>query len=441
MVDPTVDDSFSGPSGSDGYDDYDDDASTETPADEGSYSLREVKDNPHLSLVKYNMTAGSPITQFFSDFDENSVDPFSAATKFSSTFFRKMQAEDEAADNLREVRAKLFIQQQADRLQSSIRSYDLEMQQATTYRLLSTTPTPTTSPTYDLYNSPTGFVPRPTHYDLYSLLASQETKSLSLRSSMYEIHNNYYVAALQQRSGSNELITQTYTSNGMLPTAGNESSMRILLGNDIAAKVLREQDRIGIGKSPTTIKTVSGQGHSFSLHAKVGYFQDDSTSQVHSAFISTQNPTHTLARAHTTEEMLVLTSKSTLDGTPRAHIRNELIENIKHVTDSIHEAFDDIKRSTPGVSVDAMRQHLSLTNPRDLVEKVTAYYKAKTPSRANQSVFVGKEIQQQIADRLQRIAGDKGGSKVVLSIQYLETLLIQNGNSTKMTASSLTSSG
>jgi hypothetical protein len=227
----------------------------------------------------------------------------------------------------------------------------------------------------------------------------------------------------------------------MLPTAGNESSMRILLGNDIAAKVLREQDRIGIGKSPTTIKTVSGQGHSFSLHAKVGYFQDDSTSQVHSAFISTQNPTHTLARAHTTEEMLVLTSKSTLDGTPRAHIRNELIENIKHVTDSIHEAFDDIKRSTPGVSVDAMRQHLSLTNPRDLVEKVTAYYKAKTPSRANQSVFVGKEIQQQIADRLQRIAGDKGGSKVVLSIQYLETLLIQNGNSTRMTASSLTSSG
>jgi hypothetical protein len=381
------------------------------------------KDDVFQSLVEYNMNAGSPITQFFSSFDENANDPFVAAKKHSNDFFNKMTQSSFNYDQAElRLRTELLVNYQANRLQNSIGSYLSQMEQATLYTINNTQTVNPSTLHRDLYSAD-GFVSRPTHYDLFSLFNSKETQDLTLRTSLYQVQENSVFSALSQRPGSVELVTQSYLKSP-LPDISNEAeliknqnktAMNVLLGNDIATKVLTEQGK--------TVATVGF--NNFSLHAKVGYlYNTPDTASI--AFISTQNITDTLSRAHTTEEMLILRSHNFSDS-KRTFIRNNLIQEIKDITDSIYTVASDPKYNLASLEVSEVINSLSLVNPKEFVEDIKRSFQSKRSGVGpNRTVFIRDEIQTELLNKLRKLSKDGEKSKVVISMQYVESLFIQS---------------
>jgi hypothetical protein len=320
------------------------------------------------------------------------------------------------------LRTELLVNYQANRLQNSIGSYLSQMEQATLYTINNTQTVNPSTLHRDLYSAD-GFVSRPTHYDLFSLFNSKETQDLTLRTSLYQVQENSVFSALSQRPGSVELVTQSYLKSP-LPDISNEAeliknqnktAMNVLLGNDIATKVLTEQGK--------TVATVGF--NNFSLHAKVGYlYNTPDTASI--AFISTQNITDTLSRAHTTEEMLILRSHNFSDS-KRTFIRNNLIQEIKDITDSIYTVASDPKYNLASLEVSEVINSLSLVNPKEFVEDIKRSFQSKRSGVGpNRTVFIRDEIQTELLNKLRKLSKDGEKSKVVISMQYVESLFIQS---------------
>ena len=406
----------------------DDDSQTTRPTPQQQATEQEVKDNPFISLVEYNMGRGSPVSQFFNTFDENSRDPFKAATNLSIGFTTKMQNLD---NQTKENHLRFVVGSQAERLSSALLSYDNEMRRATGYgEGLQRT---------DTYKTPSGFISRPTHYDTYSLLANEQARGMSLRMSMYQVQEINTVAGINQRRASTELVTQSflnsdYSAKG-LGNKDTQDSMRVLLGNDVTLKILENNNKI-------KAYGVSMPQGSY-LHAKVGYLsvENDPDKKAEISFISTQNITGALSKAHTAEEMLVLTrgdiyksfsqnpniKNELLDR--RESIRGRLIDEIKAVTDAIYDAAADQQTQLTS-SVNAMLQGTRTSHTelkfRDNVyartEKNLAGLTALKDVNPS-ALLVGEEIQKKILQKIQSAANDLTKTKkVILSIQYLERI-------------------
>ena len=74
---------------SDGYEDYQEEGfDSDTP--KGVLTEQEVRDNPFMSLVDYNINHGGAINKFFDTLEYNQSDPFKAATNLSIGFNQKM---------------------------------------------------------------------------------------------------------------------------------------------------------------------------------------------------------------------------------------------------------------------------------------------------------------------------------------------------------------
>ena len=420
-------------SNGDSLDFEDDDGSQTTqPTPQQQATEQEVKDNPFISLVEYNMGRGSPVSQFFNTFDENSRDPFKAATNLSIGFTTKMQNLD---NQTKENHLRFVVGSQAERLSSALLSYDNEMRRATGYgEGLQRT---------DTYKPPSGFISRPTHYDTYSLLANEQARGMSLRMSMYQVQEINTVAGINQRRASTEIVTQSflnsdYSAKG-LGNKDTQDSMRVLLGNDVTLKILENNNKV-------KAYGVSMPEGSY-LHAKVGYLsvEDDPTKKAEISFISTQNITGALSKAHTAEEMLVLTrgdiyrsfsqnpniKNELLDR--RESIRGRLIDEIKAVSDAIYDAAADQQRQLRS-SADAMLQgtrtsHNSTLNFRDNVYARTENNLAGL-NALPKALFVGEEIQKKILEKIQSAANDHTKTKkVILSIQYLERIFYADAKS------------
>lgn len=405
---------------------YDSDFDSDSDTFDESTPKRHPKDDVFQSLVEYNMNAGSPITQFFSSFDENSVDPFAAAKKHSNDFFNKTTQASFNYDQLElRKRTELLVNYQASRLQNSLDTYLHQMERATLYNINNTQTVNSTTSNRDLYSAD-GFISRPTHYDLSSLFNSQQNQDLTLRTSLYQVQENNVFSSLANRPGSVELVTQSYlksplpeinSDNLELIKRQNQTSMNVLLGNDIATKVLTDK-----GKSVATIGF-----NNFSLHAKVGYLYDKSdpnTSTV--SFISTQNVTDALSRSHTTEEMLIL-RRHNFDDSARTTIRNNLIQELKDITDSIYDIASSVTYNTAKLGITEALELLKTADPKKFVEEIKSSFLAKSTAKsgANRTVFIKDEIQTELLKRLQQVAKDTNGGKVVISMQYVESLFIQ----------------
>jgi hypothetical protein len=420
-------------SNGDSLDFEDDDGSRTTqPTPQQQVTEQEVKENPFISLVEYNMGRGSPVSQFFNTFDENSRDPFKAATNLSIGFSTKMQNLD---NQTKENYLRFVVGSQAERLSSALLSYDNEMRRATGYG--------EGSQRTDTYKPPSGFISRPTHYDTYSLLANEQARGMSLRMSMYQVQEINTVAGINQRRASTELVTQSflnsdYSAKG-LGNKDTQDSMRVLLGNDVTLKILENKNNI-------TAYGVSMPESSY-LHAKVGYLsvENDSSKKAETSFISTQNITGALSKAHTAEEMLVLTrgdiyrsfsqnpniKDKELDR--RESIRGRLIDEIKAVTDAIYDAAADQQRQlrsgVEAISQSTRTSHNLTLNFRDNVYARTEKNLAGL-NALPKALFVGEEIQKKILEKIQSAANDHTKTKkVILSIQYLERIFYADAKS------------
>lgn len=419
----------------DNFLDFDDeDNPTIQSTAEQQLTEEEIRNNPFISLVEYNMGRGSPVSQFFNTFEENSRDPFKAATNLSIGFSTKMQGLDEQT---KRSHLEFVINSQAQRLSSALDSYSKDIEQATGYTSL--------SGRIETYKSPSGFITRPTQYDTFSLLANKQARDMGLRMSMYQLQEVYTVAGIAQRRASTEIVTQSfinsdYSAKG-LGDQNTQRSMRVLVGNDVTINVLENRGISAIG-------AVMPEGAN--LHAKVGYLYNTSNNIAETAFISTQNITSALPRAHTTEEMLVLrrgdiyrsysqnpNSYSDAELNRRESIRGRLIDEIKAVTDAIYSAAADQQHHLrSGANAMLQANKVSHTKTLEFRDKVIKEAKKNFTGlnaldETSRSVFIGDEIQRQILRRVQDAANDStGNKKVVLSIQYLENIFYTDTTST-----------
>ena len=416
---------------SDGYDDYQEEGfDSDTP--KGVLTEQEVRDNPFMSLVDYNINHGGAINKFFDTLEYNQSDPFKAATNLSIGFNQKMLGVE--ARTQREY-LEFAIQVQADRLSSAVGSYEADMQRATGHSLA--------GKRVETYKSPNGFLTRPTQYDAYSLFSNQEARGMGARMSMYQLQETNTVVGLSQRRNSTEIVTQSFLNSEYsredLSSVDSQRSMRVLVGNDVASNILNRNKNINIYGV--------GMASGANLHAKVGYLYNNSGSlaslsyrdggrnqQAQTAFISTQNITSALPKANTSEEMLVLSrgdiyrsnnqnpltySNSELD--LREEIRDRLIDQLKGVTDAI-------------VSLSKSQQRRVGTSFRDSVKQTTKDNINSLESMrggAKSSVFVNEDILIEIKNKVVDAATNTNSSskKVVLSIQYLENIFLGDSSS------------
>lgn len=408
---------------------------------------RRIEEDPSESIVAFNMGRGSPISQFFESIDSNSVDPYKAASELNQKFNKKF---DSLSLNTRKEYLEHVIEVQASRLTSSLRFYEDEMQKALTYS--TTSLSSSSSKSYDLYKTPSGFIPRATHYDTYSLVSSQESRSLNLRMSMYQIQDVYTVAGLSQRKSSTEIVTQSFINSntvnklnlymqGVPDPKGEKSSlqtnMNTVLPNDITVRVLEKSYSTNRSKEEYGSQVLGvGMPTKANLHAKVGYLYDDAgNTQV--AFITTQNPTATLKRAHTVEETLILRRDAfgaAKVPEERKQLRYKIMEELKAVTDAIVEEALEIERGKSSrAATDAMlefnreRAEISFKNKRKSIQDKFLREKGLA---VNNSVFVGEEIQNRLKDKVVELASTTGNTdKLILSVQYIESLFNQSENS------------
>ena len=416
---------------SDGYDDYQEEGfDSDTP--KGVLTEQEVRDNPFMSLVDYNINHGGAINKFFDTLEYNQSDPFKAATNLSIGFNQKMLGVE--ARTQREY-LEFAIKVQADRLSSAVGSYEADMQRATGHSLA--------GKRVETYKSPNGFLTRPTQYDAYSLFSNQEARGMGARMSMYQLQETNTVVGLSQRRNSTEIVTQSFLNSEYsredLSSVDSQRSMRVLVGNDVASNILNRNNNINIYSV--------GMAPGANLHAKVGYLYNNSGSlaslsyrdgernqQAQTAFISTQNITSALPKANTSEEMLVLSrgdiyrsnnqnpltySNSELD--LREEIRDRLIDQLKGVTDAI-------------VSLGKSQQRRVGTSFRDSVKQTTKDNINSLESMrggAKSSVFVNEDILIEIKNKVVDAATNTNSSskKVVLSIQYLENIFLGDSSS------------
>ena len=237
------------------YDITDDDIDAEylrqlNTSESAEEEAERLKQDPFESIVAFNMGRGSPISQFFETVDTNARDPFKAASSLSKSFNNKF---DSLSLNTRKDYLEHVIEVQASRLSSSLRFYEDEMQKTLTYSTSSLLGSSKKS--YDLYKTPSGFIPRATHYDTYSLFSSQEARTLDLKMSMYQIQDVYTIAGLAQRKTSTEIVTQSFINSsafdklhlyqkGVTDDKGEIDSINTSLGtilpNDITTRVLEK---------------------------------------------------------------------------------------------------------------------------------------------------------------------------------------------------------
>jgi phosphatidylserine/phosphatidylglycerophosphate/cardiolipin synthase-like enzyme len=419
------------------------------------------------SLVEYQMGAGSPVSQFFASVAENSRDPFRAAADISIRFTERFvtQELERSAAIINEgginrltdpVRADFLlrmhnehlqytIQSESAKISSSLGHYNQEMQRVTgiTYESYTGSGSGRESKRIDTYSAPSGFIARPLHYDTYSLFASEESKQLNLRMSIYQLQEINTVAGIAQREKDRtEIITQGYSTDRRgqtenffgevtsqadekqqslrVKSAGNTVGKRINLPSVFAANVLNEALNVektdDSMKGVTTVAMVDG-----SLHPKVGYLSDPKTGNVKIAFISTQNITSALSRGDTTEEMLVLRSDVTFTDPKRTDKRSELMSQLVDLTESIFEATRDKYND----NTKELQSKFDITYRKDIRAKLNKRLSARQVAGVKRSVYVNQDIHNQIANLLHSTysAGDATtGDKVVISLQYIEKL-------------------
>lgn len=426
------------------------------------------------SLVEYQMGEGSPVSQFFTSIAENSRDPFRAAADVSIRFTERFitQELDKSAaiirgdDGVKRVTESTdysrsdfllrmhdqhlqhTIQSESAKISSSLDHYNQEMQRVTGITYESYTGSSRESKRIDTYSAPSGFIARPLHYDTYSLFASEESKQLNLRMSMYQLQEINTVAGIAQREKERtQIITQGYRTDRRgqatnffgdggssssddqlirrVDSAENTVGKRINLPSVFAANVLNEA--LKIDKTDDSMKGVTTVAMSDgSLHPKVGYLSDPKTGKVKIAFISTQNITSALSRGDTTEEMLVLRSDVTFTDSKRTDKRNLLIGQLLDITESIFEATNNKYNDT----TKELQSKFDNTYRADINARLNARLNARRATGVNRSVYVNEDIHNQIANLLRSTysAGDATtGDKVVISLQYIEKLFETTG--------------
>lgn len=412
-----------------GYEDiqeevFESDTLTQAPTEQ------EVRDNPFMSLVEYNINHGGAINKFFDTSEYNQSDPFKAATNLSIGFNQKMLGIE--ARTQREY-LEFAVQVQADRLSSAIGSYEADMQRATGHNLA--------GERVETYKSPNGFLTRPTQYDAYSLFSNEAARKMGARMSMYQLQETNTVVGISRRLLNNtEIVTQSFLNSSYsregLSSIDSQRSMRVLVGNDVASNILNRNKNINVYGV--------GMAQGANLHAKVGYLYNNNSiiagdyrdkeriERAQTAIISTQNVTSALPKANTSEEMLVLSrgdiyrsnnqnpltyNNSEFD--KREEIRGRLIDQLKAVTDAI-------------VSLGKSQQRKPGESFRDSVKKTTEDNITSLESMrgAKSSVFVNEDILIEIKNKVVDAANKSNTKKVVLSIQYLENIFLGDSSNT-----------
>lgn len=346
-------------------------------------------DNPVSgSLVNWNIS-NSPVEKFFQSVESNfGGDPNRFIRKASQDFNNKFAALD-----LQTQQRALgqFVQTQADRLRATTSSFD-ELVASSSHGL----------------TSPTGFLRRPSEKTYYNLLATEQAQPMGLRMTYFQMQQRDVMQALENRRSSVEILAQGFTPR----TAINEEAqkeqrtrMDIALGNLISKQAL-ESGNAGHRKS---YDLVNLDGASF--HPKMAYEAADvivgdfDTAEVETpktVIFGTQNITNALAGRSTSEEVLVLNRE--------VAAYHPLMREIRAATDALLETQRQLHKSElPGKE---FRAKASQTYS-EILNKRQGYVNSRF-------VSMNQDVQLRLKGILENAV--ESGSKVVLSIQYLENL-------------------
>ena len=385
---------------------------------------------PNVANQLKQQTVGKPQKNldpvgFYSEFQAHASDPFVAARSIVSKFKASQYADldgrlqapkvdAQAGLDLKDKLSSKYVNNSLDRVleyQTEIGARRLTFRSASESALESTFNRLKSDTVY--YEQSSGFIARPTDYDMFSLFAGKETDNLSFRGYTYQVQNTAVVAAVLNRAGSTVLGTQQYDNALDNDGSLNFTRAEILAPNQVAIRTAEI-----LAKEGKEVKGYSLPGAS--LHAKVGYFtkagKEDVKDKVQIAYISTQNITPALSKTTTVEEMLVF-NRNKLTSIKDETTRNARLDTFNLVTNQLRAVTDSLLQLT-GNSAD----------PRtEFGDK----FKTKLEGLGvqlgdpKQAVFVNDQIHKKIGQVIKSTA-ESTSQKLVLTNQYIEGILNPN---------------
>ncbi len=249
---------------------------------------------------------------------------------------------------------------------------------------------------------PSGLVARPTDKD-YLRVTNRllDAPGTSMRGVYFQMQEKSVVSALLEARGSVDLLMDGVGLNSDATAIGVTGKNEIVKEAFKARNVI---DRANGNKVAQTIHMEKGY-----LHPKRAYFQDEDN-KITGFMFGTQNITETLPKNNTVEEALFITGKV------RDRTTGELVDAADgYIGRQIRTAVDVIQLAAS--QKDTFASDKSFRNTfRSRINKELG---------RDKNLFVNQDIQAKMQSRIQQSV--RGTEKVILNIQYLETIFKSGG--------------